>query len=317
MFKAFKQLKGLKRHLKETMDMINNDSYCNLMNINDIRFLSKRKWGKRLYYNKERFRFLMSGKVSIPILVYVVTTRCTLNCKNCNSFMPSYTKKTELPPVTFEQFKDDIDKLLKAVDKIHVFQFIGGEPFLNKDLPKMIEYAKTKKQLRNVYVTTNATILPTKNLLKALKDVPVELSDYRHIKGIKLHYDEIKKILKEHDIKHSVWQEENNSNFYNVQEIYEKQESDKTIADRSLYCWHRRCNQLCDGKLYLCPTQVHMDRNFKLEMYDKVVDIRSCNSNELTQKLIDFYSLPYYKVCGYCHFENVKQEQPRGEQTVR
>ena len=40
-------------------------------------------------------------------------------------------------------------------------------------------------------------------------------------------------------------------------------------------------------------------------------------SNELTQKLIDFYSLPYYKVCRYCHFENVKRGQPRGEQTVK
>ena len=313
MFKAFKQLKGLKRHLKETLFTLH---FVNIFKYKSVDFLEKRKWGKRLYYNKERLRFLLTGKVSIPFLSYFVTSRCTLNCKNCNAFMPSYTKDTHLLPVSFEQFKEDMDKLLKSVDKIHVFQFIGGEPFLAKDLPKMIEYAKSKKQIETIYVTTNATIKPSEKLLDSLKGVYVQLSDYRHIKGIKLYYDELKELFNKHKINMCLYEEENDSTFYTLQEIYEKEEDRKTIEDRSIYCLTRRCNHLCDGKLYLCPTQIHMDRNLKLDMYDNVVDIRSCNSNELTQKLIDFYSLPYYKVCRYCHFENVKRGQPRGEQTI-
>ena len=314
MFKAFKQLKGLKRHLKETLHVL---SSVNIFKYKHIDYLEKRKWGKRFYYNKERIRFIMTGKVSIPFLSYFVTSRCTLNCKNCNAFMPSYTKDTHLPPVSFNQFKEDLDKLLKSVDRIHVFQFIGGEPLLAKDLPKMIEYAKTKKQLETIFVTTNTTLMPSEELLNSLKGVYVQLSDYRHIKGIKLYYDELKKLFNKNNIKMCLSGEKNENSFYSVQEFYEKEEDNKTIMDRSIYCWLRRCNHLCDGKLYLCPAQIHMDRNLKLNMYDNVVDIRSCNSNELTQKLIDFYSLPYYKVCRYCHFENVKQGQPRGEQTVR
>lgn len=316
MFNRLKNLINLKRHLKETYSILNCPLFLSIFDFNIIKFLSKRKWGKRLYYNKERLSFLFTGKVSIPILVYVVTTRCTLNCKYCNSFMPAFTKETHLAPVSFEQFKEDMDKLLKSVDKIHVFQFIGGEPFLAKDLPKMIEYAKSKKQIETIYVTTNATIKPSEKLLDSLKGVYVQLSDYRHIKGIKLYYDELKELFNKHKIKMCLYEEENDSTFYTLQEIYEKDEDKKTIENRSLWCLTRRCNHLCDGKLYLCPTQIHMDRNLKLDMYDNVVDIRSCNSNELTQKLIDFYSLPYYKVCRYCHFENVKRGQPRGEQTI-
>ena len=153
MFNRLKNLINLKRHLKETYSILNCPLFLSIFDFNIIKFLSKRKWGKRLYYNKERLSFLFTGKVSIPILVYVVTTRCTLNCKYCNSFMPAFTKETHLAPVSFEQFKEDMDKLLKSVDKIHVFQFIGGEPFLAKDLPKMIEYAKSKKQIElNKYI---------------------------------------------------------------------------------------------------------------------------------------------------------------------
>ena len=313
MFKAFKQLKGLKRHLKETLHVL---SSVNIFKYKHIDYLEKRKWGKRFYYNKERIRFIMTGKVSIPFFSYFVTSRCTLNCKSCNAYIPSYTKETHLPPVTFEVFKEDLDKLLKSVDKIHIFQFVGGEPLLAKDLPKMIEYAKTKKQLETIFVTTNTTLMPSDELLKSFKGIYVQLSDYRHIKGIKLYYDEIKNLLKKHKIKYCIPQEENDNDFDSLPELYEKNEDDKTIEDRSVYCFYRYCNELHDGKLYLCPAVIHMERNLKLNTYNNIVDIRNCTSKELTQKLIDFYSLPFYRVCGNCHFENVHRNQTRGEQTI-
>ena len=317
MFNRLKNLINLKRHLKETYSILNCPLFLSIFDFNIIKFLSKRKCGKWLYYNKERLSFLFTGKVSIPILVYVVTTRCTLNCKYCNSFMPAFTKETHLAPVSFEQFKEDMDKLLKSVDKIHVFQFIGGEPFLAKDLPKMIEYAKSKKQIEQIYLTTNATILPSQELLKALKGVSVEISDYRHVRGIKLYYDEIKALFKKNQIKYSVFQEEQGGTFYSTQDIYDVPQDDNTIKERSLTCHLRKCHQLCDGKLYLCPAHTHMDRNLKLNMFDNVVDIRDCSTKELTQRLINFFSLPFYRICGYCHFENVKDNFPRAEQSPK
>ncbi len=89
---------------------------------------------------------MISRKAVVPCLEYVVTTKCTMNCKHCNTFIPYFNEKTHFKPVSFEMFKKDIDTLLKAVDYIDYFGFVGGEPLLAKDLAKMIKYACSKEK---------------------------------------------------------------------------------------------------------------------------------------------------------------------------
>lgn len=53
-------------------------------------------------YLKLRFRLI--GKASFPNIDFQVTTRCTLNCRECCSLMPFFTNETHYDE-TFENFK--------------------------------------------------------------------------------------------------------------------------------------------------------------------------------------------------------------------
>ncbi len=98
------------------------------------------------------------------------TLACNLKCKMC---VREYFDKKN-PHLTFENFKTIIDQFpyLRQLNLTGI-----GEPLLNKDIFKMVEYAKSKK----IYVrfTTNATLLAPKNcekiILSGLDELRVSL----------------------------------------------------------------------------------------------------------------------------------------------
>jgi radical SAM protein with 4Fe4S-binding SPASM domain len=90
---------------------------------------------------------------SSPRSAYLhVTQRCNLNCVGCYSF-DDY-RNTLLDP-TFEQLTKAISELAKVGVKSLVIS--GGEPFLREDLPELLAYAKTVKDIETITVATNGT----------------------------------------------------------------------------------------------------------------------------------------------------------------
>jgi len=165
------------------------------------------KFGFKFFYRYFKFRYMLTKKPSLFHIEYKLTSVCTLKCKDCCHYTPYFKK--HLKPVSFEQFKRDIDKLLKSVDKIYVLSLIGGESLLNKDLYKMVEYARKKKQILFLDITTNATILPDDNLVKTLanrKDEFVWISDYSVNPTLlpKLKLKEIQEIFIRNNIKYII-----------------------------------------------------------------------------------------------------------------
>lgn len=86
-----------------------------------------------------------------PILLTIEPVRgCNINCVMCGA---GEAKKRYL---SFEDFKKIIDLFDES---IYIFLYLWGEPFLSKDIVKMIEYASiVKRKLVTVY--SNFTILP-------------------------------------------------------------------------------------------------------------------------------------------------------------
>lgn len=213
---------------------------------------------KKFKFNVNKIRFKITKKAVMPTCEYVVTTKCTMNCKYCNTFIPYFSEQTHLKPVSFEQFKKDLDILLPAVDYIDYFGFVGGEPLIVKDLAKMIEYACSKKQLRHIFLATNCTILPSESLLKAMKNkkVAVQLSDYRNVKfknNLPVHYLEWKKLLTENKILFSHPQEDRESNtFQTMPELYADKQDTEKVKRMFDCCWGQYANMLCDGILTQC-----------------------------------------------------------------
>lgn len=302
------------------------ESWCNTLPYENklIKFLKKFS-PDNLHYKLQKLRFLISGKPVMPTLEYVVTTKCTMNCKHCNTFIPYFTEKTHAKPVTFEQFKKDIDTLLKAVDYIEYFGFVGGEPMIAKDLPQMIKYACTKKQLHHIFLATNGTFLPDENMIKILKNkkVSVQLSDYRMVNfdnDIKVQFNEYKKIILDNKINIELGATENNPYFYEMPKLFVDKREPKEMQRIFKNCWGQYCNMLCDGLLTQCTISVYMSRNMELsdEIKEELVNIREKKSSkQLRDEIIRFYAKPYSQFCNYCHTPKEYVLVPRGEQAPK
>lgn len=110
-----------------------------------------------------------------------VTTWCTLNCEKCNMFMPYYEDQKR-HHYTFSEMKEDVDVLLSFVDYIFLYSFLGGEPFLNKELKDIIAYIGESypDKIGKLGLTTNGTVIPDDVTLQQLKKyhVLVSISDY-------------------------------------------------------------------------------------------------------------------------------------------
>jgi len=78
-------------------------------------------------------------------------TLCNLTCKNC--FMESSPTNDQLSYLSFEEFKNYIDESMVKNYGTKEVGFTGGEPFMNKDIIKMIEYSL--KNGFNTLVLTN------------------------------------------------------------------------------------------------------------------------------------------------------------------
>ena len=102
---------------------------------------------------------------NIKTLWFNTGTLCNIECRNC--YIESSPKNDSLAYLTFEEVKSFIDE---AVDKnlgTNEIGFTGGEPFMNKDIMKMIDYS-LRKRLK-VLVLSNAMkpmLNRTKELIK-------------------------------------------------------------------------------------------------------------------------------------------------------
>lgn len=100
-----------------------------------------------------------------------ITNRCNLMCKHCYAESNSHKISDDLP---FETVKNIVDQLcdLGCV----IIALAGGEPLVRKDLPKIIEYIKSKGI--DVFLNTNGTLLSTDKitLLKNAGLTQVEIS---------------------------------------------------------------------------------------------------------------------------------------------
>ena len=88
----------------------------------------------------------------IKTLWFNTGTLCNIECKNC--YIESSPKNDRLVYITFEEVKLFIDE---AIDKnlgTKEIGFTGGEPFMNEDVLKMIEYSLSKNF--KVLVLSNA-----------------------------------------------------------------------------------------------------------------------------------------------------------------
>lgn len=108
-----------------------------------------------------------------------ITTRCTLNCRHCNLFMPYQKEKIHFK---LDDLKRNIDLFFQRIDFVTYFGLIGGETFLHPGLEELIVYLgeNYRQQIGRITVVTNGTVTPSDSLLAAIRkyEMYLSISDY-------------------------------------------------------------------------------------------------------------------------------------------
>lgn len=251
----------------------------------------------------------MENKIVLLHSTIILTLRCTLNCRLCSAFVPSY--KTP-PHYSFEIVTKTCQKLFDTVDYIDKFTLTGGEPFLHEDLHRIIDYVYDySKHFNRLQIITNGTLLPKPAVVDALrrhKDNIYIIID--HYGKLSTQVDALQSLLTENNIKFEVrkyygpdsyyggWVDYGDYTRHNTKEkVLEL--SQKCASIQMGYTWG-----IWDGVMHPCCSTSHLAEILPEYARKKVdfVDLFDDNlsRNEKRAQIARILSTPYLEACYYC-----------------
>lgn len=239
---------------------------------------------------------IATGKIFVKQVELVLTTRCTLRCKDCSNLMQYY-----MDPYDFdaEMLLKDIKTLAKAVDGIGQLVLIGGEPLMHRSFDLILREVVEEPKIGSVHVVSNGTIMPKTTTIKLLKHpkVIVTLSEYPE--NIVPKRARILKMLQDNHISilnyPCEWQDLGCLG-------YQADTNPKSMKARYKKCYRKRCNTLLDGEFHICPRSAHGSalEQFVLPNNDYVQIRGREDTKSIRHELAALSRLPYLTACGCC-----------------
>jgi organic radical activating enzyme len=236
-----------------------------------------------------------------------------------------YFNQTNHIDESFDDFKIELDNLLSGVNSIIKLNFLGGEPLINKDLPKMIEYSAGKDKVGIIEIITNGTLIPNKELIETIKKfnykVYFYISNYSKNTELKsvLKHDKIIEVLRQNDIKFQLptditWFEEKPL----LKRNYTLEQAKKIFIN----CSENPCICVFNGKIHICAKSSSGYELGFIKIKDSdFIDLRVTREiggggGVISKKIIEFYNKDYFEACKYCiktNKEVLLAEQLKGE----
>lgn len=232
-----------------------------------------------------------------------VTTRCTLKCLNCNMFMPYYAEPCDIP---YEQITKELDILFENVDYIYNYELLGGEPFLNKELKKILIYMceKYDNKIGQVGIITNGTIIPDKSIWEILKKYKIHLlvSDYTSVVPYKEQLENFVSYIKKYDIQHKILK-----NLEWLDFGFPKNPCNYKDVRQHMLCCGPVFHGYNDGKLYYCHVSWSAEKCRLIQLNDTdFINLSvlskegAINKQELAQYSLGEWKKGYVSMCRLC-----------------
>ena len=315
----------LREHVKDCILIASADFYYEILNylesieceyIYDISYLLELKLdihnlsnrAKEMFYAKENYcRAAKGTDLTIIHLGFCVSERCSLKCRDCSFLMQYYESPQNIDLV---YYKSALDRFLDAVDFISEFRIYGGEPFMNPDMYKLIEWYRDCKKINTISIYTNGTIIPDVHTLQCMKHkkVKVHISDYKHNSD---RIDKLVPILQKENIsyfirRYDLWQQAGDLELKN----HTKEQIEKIYSK----CFAVNCYSFLKGKFYVCPRAAHaVNLGAMKESLNDMVDFNNSSKKreELQQELrVLMHEKKFIEACKYCdgldnHIEGV------------
>lgn len=83
------------------------------------------------------------------VVTYLVTLRCNLKCQMCDVW-----KIEDYPEMNLEQ----IEQIFSDLGRLSVVRLSGGEPFLRKDMPEIINIVRERSNPKYIQINTNGMV---------------------------------------------------------------------------------------------------------------------------------------------------------------
>jgi hypothetical protein len=244
--------------------------------------------------------------VFIPALDLVLTTKCTLKCKDCSNLMPYYKESVTYTP---EELIKDVEALVSAVDLIYEVRILGGEPFLYPYLDRIISKCLAERKIKKIRIITNGSFMPLDNCLNFLK--MLTLREKRKILFFLSSYSVVATSIKNKIIsclrgmgyyvyvsQESAWRDEGkfNNRGFSINDLI------KNYSTCSL------CITLFNHEVSMCARAAHgiflgLIPGVKTEQ----VKLLGCEPAYIRQNLKELFNKKFISTCNYCdNMKNIK-----------
>lgn len=123
----------------------------------------------------------------IERLFFLITNKCTLNCLNCDAYIPYHTEhQVDSLDLVIESY----EKVMAACGYVEWVNLLGGEPLLHPDIADITKFFANDDRCGKVVIISNGTIMPHDNLIEVLKSprCALRISDYG---GLSKHKNDI------------------------------------------------------------------------------------------------------------------------------
>lgn len=255
----------------------------------------------RLVEKHDVVRMTSQGMV-IPALVVIVGQACSLKCKHCANFSPYAPSSAKRYPL--EKICADLNLIFQSVHRVKKIQVQGGEPFLYKKLPELLDFIGGSGKVDILTVATNGTILPNEDVFQALKrnQVRIRISNYSNT----LEETTAKLVDRLAQLEIDTWMYEfalDDSMWYDMGGITAKpaENSDSLTQHRFLDCPFHDCFTLENGKISRCSRAIiaEMLQEFTAREGDFLPVIPSEDFPEKLWSYLD--TADFMEACRFCY----------------
>ena len=275
------------------------------------------EFASRIVENALRNYALYYGTGSfIEQLAFLLTDKCTLNCKNCDGYIPFHAHpKTD----SLDTIKNSYKKIIEVCGHVEIINLLGGEPLLHPDIAQVTRYFANDNRCSHVAIISNGTIVPKPELIDILKSpkCTFRISDYGNLSR---HKDEIIALLEKEKIKYEVTNYQYWDRIPTIQQRYETSEQ--------LNAKYAACTAnlfyVKHGKLFQCTFVAGLSdlgRSMLPDFEKNYVDLFPQSNKDVTLQVEKFVQQLHLRqhldACKYCpgsHCLHLENKVPVAEQ---
>lgn len=250
------------------------------------------------YLSDKRDLITDKSKVILPRTPLMITTRCSLRCKECSNLMPYYKQPKDYDA---DEIIEWIKNICDIIDEWICCELVGGEPFLYRDLAKILRYVLNEEKIQYIEFTTNASIIPSREILELLgnKKIYVKVSQYPNLIDLSKLVD----ILEEYEIRYEIME---NMRWSKTGVLTSRNRTEAELQSQYLNCGSAKlCRTILNGKMYVCAKAASL---MELGYVDNLEMVDLLDKENLRENMRQFLCLPYSKACNYCDIASKDEE---------